>query len=59
MKIWKIAELNNYCKNLLESQLHDIDLEGEISNFKRHTSGHLYFTLKDADAQINASQIET
>ncbi|HLD30273.1 MAG TPA: exodeoxyribonuclease VII large subunit [bacterium] len=54
MKIWKIAELNNYCKNLLESQLHDIDLEGEISNFKRHTSGHLYFTLKDADAQINA-----
>ena len=29
-------------------------LQGEISNFKTHTSGHLYFSLKDAGAQISA-----
>src|SRR5690625_2083459 len=30
----------------------DVWVEGEISNFKRHRSGHCYFTLKDEDAQV-------
>ena len=38
----------------LEREYSDIWVEGEISNFRAHDSGHLYFTLKDADAQIRA-----
>jgi exodeoxyribonuclease VII large subunit len=38
----------------LEREYSDIWVEGEISNFRAHDSGHLYFTLKDRDAQIKA-----
>jgi len=54
MKVWKVHELNNFCKSILEDKLTDIILEGEISNFKVHSSGHIYFSLKDEFAQINA-----
>jgi exodeoxyribonuclease VII large subunit len=40
-------------KAVLETELHEVLVTGEISNFKQHTSGHRYFTLKDADAQIS------
>ncbi len=53
-RVYKISELNNLTKELLEGQFSDIWLEGEISNFKQHTSGHLYFALKDEVAQIQA-----
>ena len=45
----KISDLNNYIKGLLDSDifLNKIYLKGEISNFKNHTRGHLYFKLKD------------
>jgi exodeoxyribonuclease VII large subunit len=53
-RIWTVTGLTRYIKNLLEldSELQDVWLEGEISNFSRATSGHLYFTLKDAEAAI-------
>ncbi|MFH1239219.1 MAG: exodeoxyribonuclease VII large subunit, partial [bacterium] len=41
-------------KDLLEKKFPDIWLEGEISNFKLHSMGHMYFSLKDEEAQINA-----
>ena len=46
--------LNSYLRELLETDevLRDIWVKGEISNFTRASSGHLYFTLKDADAQV-------
>ncbi|WP_157724158.1 exodeoxyribonuclease VII large subunit [Thermincola potens] len=49
-----VAELNNYIKEKLEGDLflNNIWLKGEISNFKFHYSGHMYFTLKDAQATI-------
>ena len=52
----KISELNNYIKSLLDSNdfLNRVYLKGEISNFKNHTRGHLYFTLKDDTSRINA-----
>ena len=52
----KISELNNYIKTVLEkdSFLNRVYIKGEISNFKNHTSGHLYFTLKDDTSRINA-----
>lgn len=57
----KISEVNNYIKMLLDSDsfLHKIYLCGEISNFKNHTRGHLYFTLKDDASRINAVMFES
>ena len=52
----KISELNNYIKSLLDKDiyLNKVYLKGEISNFKNHTRGHLYFTLKDDESRISA-----
>lgn len=49
-----IQELTFKIKNLLESQLINIQVLGEISNLKHHSSGHLYFDLKDTQAKIAA-----
>ena len=51
-----ITELNHYIKNIFDDNifLNKIYLKGEISNFKAHTRGHLYFTLKDENSRINA-----
>lgn len=56
MKIYTVSQVNGYIKKILENDmfLTDIYLEGEISNFKAHSSGHMYFTLKDSGAAINA-----
>jgi exodeoxyribonuclease VII large subunit len=51
-KIWSVSEVTGRIRGLLESSLRDIWVEGEVSNFKEAQSGHLYFTLKDANAQI-------
>lgn len=53
-RILSVAQLNEYVRRTLASDpmLKGIQLRGEISNFKRHTSGHLYFTLKDEEARI-------
>ncbi|MBS1969240.1 MAG: exodeoxyribonuclease VII large subunit [Bdellovibrionales bacterium] len=49
-----IEELNLSIKRSLEGQFSLIWVRGEISNFKAHTSGHFYFSLKDAKSQISA-----
>ena len=51
-----VSELNNYIKNLFDTNrtLMAVRVTGEISNFTDHRSGHLYFSLKDSDAQIKA-----
>lgn len=49
-----IEELNLSIKQTLEGQFGLIWVRGEISNFKAHTSGHFYFSLKDAKSQISA-----
>jgi exodeoxyribonuclease VII large subunit len=53
-KSWSVAELTRYLKDLLESDhnLADIWVQGEISNFSRPRSGHLYFTIKDEAAAL-------
>jgi exodeoxyribonuclease VII large subunit len=52
--ILTVTALSSYLRELLETDdiLRDIWVKGEISNFSQPRSGHLYFTLKDADAQI-------
>ena len=51
---WSVTDLTFYLKDLLESDhnLADVWVQGEISNFSRPSSGHLYFTLKDARASL-------
>lgn len=51
-KIYSVTELTREIKVLLETTIPVIWLEGEISNFKLHSSGHMYFSLKDQGAQI-------
>lgn len=56
MSILTVSEVTRYIKNLFECDrcLSGLFVRGEISNFKRHSSGHCYFTLKDSDAMIKA-----
>lgn len=51
-----VSTLNRYLKAKIDSdeQLQKILIKGEVSNFKHHSSGHLYFTLKDETSRINA-----
>ena len=60
-KYLEVSELNNYIKEMFEDNyfLNRIYLKGEISNFKNHTRGHLYFTLKDDNSRINAVMFQS
>src|SRR5579872_4416045 len=53
-KIFTVSELTHAIKAVLEPNFRGITLRGEISNFKLQSSGHLYFSLKDATSQISA-----
>jgi exodeoxyribonuclease VII large subunit len=50
-----VTELTSQIRQLLEGRFGEVWIEGEISNFRRHSSGHWYFTLKDAGAQISCA----
>lgn len=54
IKTLSVSEINHYIKRLLISDpiLSNIHVKGEISNFKLHSSGHMYFTLKDEHGKI-------
>jgi len=53
-RIYTVTEINNYIKYLMQKDtlLSHLFVKGEISNFKLHTSGHAYFTLKDSNSRI-------
>ncbi|PYJ74227.1 MAG: exodeoxyribonuclease VII large subunit, partial [Verrucomicrobia bacterium] len=51
-KILTVAELTRAIRGMLETKFRAVWVQGEISNYKLHPSGHQYFTLKDARAQI-------
>src|SRR5271168_3270291 len=50
--VWKVSELTERIRDLLEGAFADVWVEGEVSNCHAAQSGHLYFTLKDPRAQI-------
>lgn len=52
--VLSVEQLSSRIKQLIEGQLGVVWVQGEISNFKAHTSGHFYFSLKDAKSQISA-----
>jgi exodeoxyribonuclease VII large subunit len=54
-QILTVSQLNRQSRLLLESRFFTVWVEGEISNFKHHSSGHIYLTLKDESAQISAA----
>ncbi len=56
IKYYSITALNRAIKNMFDSkpELNRVYIKGEISNFKHHTRGHLYFTLKDENSRIAA-----
>jgi exodeoxyribonuclease VII large subunit len=53
-RIQTVSELTHSIRGLLETTFPFVTVTGEISNLRQPTSGHLYFTLKDSDAQIKA-----
>lgn len=52
--LYTVSQLNSLVRELLEVNFPEIWVEGEISNFRKYPSGHLYFTLKDESSEINA-----
>lgn len=52
--IFSVSELSFALKKHVEDRFNHIRVRGEVSGLKRHTSGHMYYTLKDADAVIDA-----
>jgi len=51
-RIWPVRELVAQVRELVEQEYGDVWVEGEISNYRPAPSGHVYFTLKDAEAQL-------
>jgi len=52
-RVYSVTEITREIQATLEEGFPALWVEGEISNFKKHSSGHFYFSLKDADAQIS------
>lgn len=55
IKSLSVTEISNYLKKIVDSDfiLNNLSVKGEISNFKLHSSGHLYFSLKDENSKVN------
>ena len=56
-----VAELNKYIKDKVadDEYLNSVFVKGEISNFKHHYTGHMYFTLKDENSLIKCVMFKT
>lgn len=59
--VFTVTQVNRYVKKMLEADalLAGLFIEGELSNFNAHSSGHLYFTLKDAGAAISGAMFKS
>ena len=60
LEILSVSQINKYIKGLMDRDelLRDVTVSGEISNFKRHSSGHYYFSVKDEGASISAAMFK-
>lgn len=52
--VFSVTQLTNYIKDIIEGNFSEVILEAEISNYRPSSSGHVYFVLKDSQAQIQA-----
>jgi exodeoxyribonuclease VII large subunit len=53
-RVYTVTQINERVRALLDEAFGELYVEGEVSNARRHTSGHWYFTLKDAQSQLDA-----
>lgn len=53
-QVFSVTQITSYIKEILEGSFRTITVEGEISNYKPSSSGHIYFTLKDNTSQLRA-----
>src|SRR5262245_16192875 len=53
-RVLTVTEVTGQIKDMLESEFFALHVQGEVSNYKRHQSGHWYFTLKDSHSQLRA-----
>jgi exodeoxyribonuclease VII large subunit len=53
-RVYSVSDLSSEVRAVVETDFDDITVEGELSGFKRHRSGHCYFTIKDDSAQLRA-----
>ena len=60
MEVYSVSQINKHIKLLMDGDalLRDVTVSGEISNFKRHGSGHYYFSVKDQGATISAAMFK-
>ncbi|MFH1847768.1 MAG: exodeoxyribonuclease VII large subunit, partial [Candidatus Omnitrophota bacterium] len=56
--IYTVSELTKEVRMILESAFPSIWIEGELSNFMQHSSGHMYFSLKDEGAVLNCAMFK-
>ena len=58
--VYTVAQMNSYIKNMFRQDfvLSRVDVRGEVSNCKYHTSGHIYFTLKDESGTLAAIMLQ-
>jgi exodeoxyribonuclease VII large subunit len=61
IKTLSVTALNSYVRKIIDADfiLNNLNIKGEISNFKMHSSGHLYFSLKDENSKINCIMFKT
>ena len=54
--VYTVGQINTYIKNMFaqDFMLNRVSIKGEVSNCKYHTSGHIYFTIKDSSGTISA-----
>ena len=54
--VYSVGQVNSYIKNMFSQDfmLHRVSIKGEVSNCKYHSSGHIYFTLKDSQGTMSA-----
>ena len=60
MEVFSVSQINKYIKGLMDGDdiLRDVTVSGEISNFKRHSSGHYYFSIKDQGSALSAAMFK-
>ncbi|MCK4312228.1 MAG: exodeoxyribonuclease VII large subunit, partial [Candidatus Cloacimonetes bacterium] len=57
--IFTVSEVNKHIKNVIESNIPNLFVEGEIANFTKHSSGHIYFSLKDEKSTLRCVFFKT
>ena len=57
-QIYSVTELTKYIRQIIEDSFPAVWVEGEISNFLRHSSGHMYFSLKDAGSVVQCAMFK-